>query len=299
MNLIDFGLNDYYKAIPNIDRACSTVIENSIALFLPFKRLDKSDLQKKFDANNRTLEIDNNMFDKVEIKGRLLGQTHKDILEILLTSKKSYSKTSAQFKIKTTAYDVTNKLNRNLGKKKWLIDKIDEIAESRIKIFYTNGKDESVTFNFAFISSIKTVNQNEIEISFTPEYTYFLIKNELLDYSNYIDDIMQLEEDIKLAQKQIGLKRGININFIKSVVRYMLVHNGKNSQISIANLIEKLKLSNIMTTRELEENVVDLKRPIVQDLLRNKFGMTLTNNGNTISFNAPASKAHYHIKEKI
>lgn len=299
-------LEKYYDSIENIDRACSTVIENSIAIFLPFKRIDKTDIYKKFERKNKIIDIENHFFEKVECKGRLLGQTHKDILEILLSMSEhtTYSKDTARFKITTTAYELTKRLKRNKGKKQWIIEKIDEIAECRIKIFYTNSNNDNETFNFSFISSIRTINENEIEINFTPEYTHFLIHNELLDYRNYIPSIMELEGDIKEIQRtykkrrnldgSYGLKRGINAEFIKSVVRYMLTHNGKNSQISIDNLIDKIKLNAIMSNRELEENLFDLKREPVQELLKNKFGITLTADEQTLTFNSIHSK--YHIK---
>jgi len=297
------NLEKYYDSIENIDRACSTVIENSITIFLPFKRLDKTDIYRKFKKNNNVIDIENSFFKKVECKGRLLGQTHKDILEILLSMSEhtTYSKDTARFKITTTAYELTKKLKRNRGKKQWIIKKIDEIAECRIKIFYTTLNNDNETFNFNFISSIRTINENEIEINFTPEYTYFLIHNELLDYKNYIPSIMELESDIKEIQRtykkrdgSYGLKRGINTEFIKSIVRYMLTHNGKNSQISIDTLINKMKLNKIMSNRELEENLFDLRREPVQELLKNKFGITLTADKQTLTFNSIHPK--YHIK---
>ena len=301
------NLEKYYDSIENIDRACSTVIENSITIFLPFKRIDKTDIYKKFKKNNNVIDIENSFFKKVECKGRLLGQIHKDILEILLSMSENttYSKDTARFKITTTAYEITKKLKKNIGKKQWIIKKIEEIAECRIKIFYTTLNNDNETFNFNFISSIRTVNENEIEINFTQEYTYFLIQNELLDYKNYIQSIMELEKDIKKIQRtykkrrnldgsgSYGLKRGINTEFIKSIVRYMLTHNGKNSQIGIDTLINKMKLNKIMSNRELEENLFDLRREQVQELLKNKFGITLTADKQTLTFNSIHPK--YHI----
>ena len=34
----------FLTAVENIDRATSTVVENSVAIFLPFKRIDKTDI---------------------------------------------------------------------------------------------------------------------------------------------------------------------------------------------------------------------------------------------------------------
>ena len=294
--LIILELTEYYHAIPNIDRACSSVIENSISIFLPLTRIDKSKIYKKFISNNQTLEIDNELFEKVEIKGRLLGQIHKDVLESLLTLPKIYSKNTAQFKIKTTAYKLLQQMQRNTSDKKWLIQKLDEIKECGIKLFYKNANEKDESFNFGFISSIKVTEEKQIEITFSPEYTYFLAKNELLDYGEYIDDILSLKKEMKKIQEKLKLKRGINTEFIKAIIRYMLIHKGNNSQISIDNLTKKLKLDVIMTKEELKDNLIDLKRELVQKLLKDKFGIKLTKEDkSTLSFNSLPNKKHYYL----
>jgi len=294
----ELSLREYYKEIPNIDRACSTVFENSLSIFLPFKRIDKSKIYNQFVYNNKILEIDNDLIEKLEIRNQLLGQTHKDILEILLTTPKIYNKTTAQFKVKITAYNLTKRLKRNRGKRQWVIEKVKEIAGCRINLYFDNHKKDKVDFNFNFISSIKTTNENEIEITFTPEYTYFLMKNELLDYSKYIDDIMDLENQVKRIQRKIGLKRTINSEFIKAVVRYMLIHKVDDNMVDMDQLIEKLKLRSIMSKRELEENLQDLQRKEMQYLLKEKFGISLINQNRTIAFNPVKGKPVHHLKDE-
>lgn len=285
----------FLTSIENIDRATSTVLENSISIFLPFKRIDKTDIYKKFMKNNQILELNNNLFDKVEIRGRLLGQGHKDILEILLSSQKIYSKKDKRFKIKITAYELTKKLGRNLGKKKWIIQQLKEISESRINIYFKD-KDKNVDFNFGFIDSIAGINENELIINFTQSYTYFLAQTELLDYSKYVDDIIRIDNFTKQLTKKLKLKiHNINADFIKAVVRYMLQHNGKNSQIKINNLIEKLNLNNLISKEQLNDCLTDLRRSEVQTYLQEKFGITITSNNQTITFNTPKDKKHYII----
>ena len=83
----------------DLNQACSTILENHATIFLPYKRLDRTKIQKEFYENNQKLEVDSNLFDKIEIQGRLLGQDHKDILEILLSSKKRFDKINKSFKV--------------------------------------------------------------------------------------------------------------------------------------------------------------------------------------------------------
>lgn len=295
----NLSLEKFYSSAENIDRACSTVIENSISIFLPFKRLDKTDIHKKFISNNQILEIDNNLFDKVEIRGRLLGQGHKDILEALLTSSKIFIEDTRQFKINTTAYEITKRLGRNIGKKKWIIQQLKEIAEARINIYFKDNKGKNIDFNFNFISSVIGENEDKLNITFSQEYTHFLAKTELLDYSNYVSDIVNIDSFTKKLTKKLGLKiHNINSDFLKAIVRYMLIHKGNNSQIKIDNLIEKLNLKKLISKEQLRDYIYDLKRDEIQVYLKKNFGITLTSNNETITFNTPKDKTHYIINNK-
>ena len=289
----------FLTAVENIDRATSSVIENSITIFLPFKRIDKTDIYKNnFIPNNQSLEIKNDLFDKVEIKGRLLGQGHKDILEVLLSSPKIYSKKEKRFIIKESATSLTKRLGRNKGKKKWIIQQLEEIAECRIKIYFKNGNGKEITFNFGFIDSILGVDNNELTINFTSSYTYFLANTELLEYSKYVDDIVMIDYKAREWSKERNLSNNINADFLKAIVRYMLQHKGNNSQIKIGNLIQKLNLHKIISKDQLQNCLTDLKREEVQEYFKEKFGITLTDNGKTITFNTPTGKDHYILNQK-
>lgn len=291
----------FLTAVEHIDRATSTVIENSVSIFLPFKRIDKTDVfNKVFIPNNQILEIHNNLFDKVEIRGRLLGQHHKDILEVLLSSPKIYSKKEKRFKIKITAWELSKRLGRNLGKKQWIVQQLKEIAECRINIYFKNEESSSVDFNFGFIDNIIGINGNELIINFTSSYTYFLAEAELLDYSKYVDDIILLDKYCKEWSKKRDIKsHQINANFIKAIVRYMLQHKGNNSQIKIEKLMDKLNFNKLISQEQLKNYLTDLKREEVRAYLKEKFGITLTSNVQTITFNSKQQKQHYLIKQGL
>lgn len=304
VNHLDFS--NFLKAAPHINRAVTSILENSIAIFLPYKRIDKSNVFAKFESNDRTLAIKNDIFEKVEVKGRLLGQIHKDVLEAILSTKKTFDPEDPYFKVRTTAYRLLQKMHRNTSDKKWLLKQIEHISQSRVKIYYGNKE----AFDFGFISSIRTMEDDKtIEINFTKEYTYFLAYNELVDYSNYIDDIMGLQKDIREIEEKIREKKRItfrsgiiNQEFIKAVVRYMLTHSGKGSgsQIGINNLIEnKLNLKNIMSQREIEDAITDLRRAEIQELLQEKFGIRLTNDNNTITFKTREDKTRQHMQATL
>lgn len=294
---LEFG--DYLKSVKNINRACSTVIENGIAIFLPLTRIDLSNVYKIFMDNNQTLEVENDMFEKVEIKGRLLGQTHKDVLETLLTMPKTFSETTTQFKISATAYRVLKNMGKHTGDKQWLLQKLDEIAECRIKLHYKNANNKDESFNFSFVSSIRIIDHSKIEINFSPEYTYFMAHNELLDYSEYVPQIISLKSELKKIQTELGLVHGINDDFIKALVRYMLMNNGKGTYRRIDTLVRELNLKKIMSEGEILNCITDLRRKEVIELLDKLFGITLVSDKNTIQFKSKEDKKHDFIQKSL
>jgi len=263
------SLDLFYANVENLDRACSTVIENSTAIFLPHKRLDKSSVQKKFYEQNQILEIKSDLFNKVEIRGRLLCQTHKDILEILLTSPKTYNEEKKTFSVKVTAYHVLKRLGKYTSNKKWLSQKLSEIAECRIEIEFQDNTKKSRRFNFGFIETISKEDEKEFTIRFLSTYSYFMAKNEMIDYSNHVENILQIKNP-----------------FISSIVRYMLTHKGNNSQISIEKLIVKLSFKDLISNEQLKDNITELKRKKTQEMLKEKFGIVLTNQEKTVTYNS-------------
>lgn len=280
----------FLTSVENIDKATSTVLENSLLIFLPFKRIDKTEIHKKFLDNNQMIEVSTHLFERVEIRGRLLGQGHKDILEALLSMPKEFDSKKNRFNIITTAYQLIKVLDRNKGNKKWILQRLKEISECRVNLYFDDEEGNKKDFNFGFISSILGENEEELTIHFTSEYTHFLVSYELLDYKNYISNILSLDNEAKRWSKEIELKsKNINSDFLKAIIRYMLQDKGNNSQMKISNLIEKLGLNNIISKDALEDNLIDLRRPIVQKHLKEKFGLYLTNNNQTITFNAPKS----------
>ncbi|ADR35337.1 hypothetical protein Sulku_2687 (plasmid) [Sulfuricurvum kujiense DSM 16994] len=286
---LSLSVLEFVSSAPNINRACSSLLENATSIFLPFKRIENSDVSKRFLKNNQVLEIDHDLFGqtgRMQIRGRLLGQIHKDILEVLLTGEKVFNKNDRKFSVEMSAYQILKRLGVTTSNKEWLSSKINEIAECRLRFLF-DGEDD---FSFNFIETVTGVTKKDsegnivksgektIKVVFSEAYTAFLARTEILDYSNYIDDIVSIDN-----------------TFVKAVVRYMLTNNGKNSKIKISNLIEKLRTDKIMSQIELDRNIKLLKSHDTQELLNEKFGITLIGD-ETLVFNELENKSHYYIK---
>ncbi len=276
------NLKDFYSTALIVDRACSTVLENSMGIFLPHKRLDISKVQETFYENNQTLTLQSELYDKVEIKGRLLCQTHKDILEVLLTSKKIWLEETRNFRVDISAYKILQKLGKSSGNKKWLEQKLDELGECRIKITFDN--DEEETFNFNFIDAIGGRNKGDKQFSivFSSSYSHLIAKNEMLDYSSYVGDILSIDH-----------------SFTKAVIRYMLMHNGRQSRITIENLVEKLNLKKVISEQQLKKDIDYIRSPEIEKMLKDTFGITLISDKKTLEFNVSEDKPRYHIQPTL
>lgn len=283
---LNLSIMEFINSAPNINRACSSLLENSSSIFLPFKRIENSDIHKRFIKSNQVLELEHNLFGRLQVRARLLGQIHKDILEVLLTGEKVFNKNDRRFSVEMSAYQILKRLGVTTSNKEWLSNKINEIAECRIRFINDDGDD----FSFDFIDTVTGITKKDengnaiksgektIKVVFSEAYTAFLARTEILDYSNYIDDIVSIDN-----------------TFVKAVVRYMLINNGKDSKIKISNLIDKLQTDKIMSHIELERNIKLLKSSDTQELLRVKFGITLVGD-ETLVFNEIESKSHYYIK---
>jgi hypothetical protein len=278
------SLSEFYISVENIDRACSTVIENTMGIFLPHKRLDKSQVQEEFYSNNQTLVIRDDLYVRVELQGRLLCQTHKDILEALLTEEKIWIENLKTFKIEITAHQLFKKLATKTRNKEWLSTKLDEIKQANVKIIFKNETEDSFFFDF-FLNvhgTKKGDKEKHYAIYFSPTYSHFMAKNELLDYSNYVKDLLDIENQ-----------------FVKAVVRFMLAHNGRNSRISIENFVEKTNLRRVISDKQLNKDIKFFKEEETQNMLKDKFGIELENEERTIIFNTPEDKKRYYIQPSL
>lgn len=69
------------------------------------------------------------------------------------------------------------------------------------------------------------------------------------------------------------------------MLRYMLTHKGNNSQYKIDSIFEQLQFEKTLSIRQLHEIKQDLIETKIQEFLLKNFGITLTNNNETLSYN--------------
>lgn len=220
------------KREENLQRATSSLLENSLPIFLPIKNIHKTKAQKIFIKNKGSLKV-NTSFGLIEIRGRILGQNHKDILETLLCQEKFIIKKDNSIGVNFGRYKFLQDLGRSTGNYQWLEERIKEIRDFNFAIEYIDTKKERVKYGgFGIINKYKFEENNSMSIKFTEEFSNFYRKENLLDYKSYVPKISIIKEP-----------------FIKALVREMIKH--KNYSVYFNNFIDNYNLKDIISRSEI------------------------------------------------
>lgn len=237
------------KKDENIQRACTSIMENYLPIFLPFNKLRKNNpLYKKFTKNGNKLVIENK-YGILEIRNRLITQQHKDILETMLSNSKSYiNKEETMFVTIKSRYDFLKQIGMCPTSYTYLEEKIKELEDISINTKYQTSDNKIIEEQFGIIAAIKMEEDKTkkngtkiIKVKFTKEFTAFYLDSNLLDYKKNIAKIAKLPTP-----------------FLKSIARYMLIHN--KHQINISTFIRNLGFDKIFTQREIDRKKKELEK---------------------------------------
>lgn len=247
---------DAYQINKNLERATSSFLENTLPIFLPVRDVKRTKANKIFLSNDRVLFVES-LFGGVEIRGRLLGQNHKDILEMLLCQKKILIKSDNSIAVSFGRYKFLQSLGWSTGNYKWLEHRIKEIRDFNFAITYFNNEGKRVEIGgFGIIETYKFEEDGKMSIKFTKEFTEFYRKENLLDYSSYAPKIAKLDSP-----------------FVKAVVREMLKH--KNYQIYFKNFIKNYNLDYLISEREIRNFKKILKQEDTKKMLKDEFNISI------------------------
>jgi hypothetical protein len=246
---------DIIKREDNLRRATSSLLENSLPLFLPVRNIHKTKAQKIFNKYGR-LNIKTN-FGIVEINGQILGQNHKDILETILCQDKFLVSQDNAIAVNFGRYKFLQSLGRSTGNYAWLEDRIREIRNFNFAIGYINKNKEQVIYGgFGIIDKYRFESDGTMSIKFTKEFSTFYRKENLLQYQEYVPLIAKIKEP-----------------FIKALVREMIKH--KNYSIYFSTFIDNYNLKEIVGRNEIFEFKKKLKSIEYQEELYNNFNISI------------------------
>ena len=187
---------------------CS-IQEIRLPIFAPLSRTSpKSAIYNDFLANKRTRIVETS-WGKVQVKGSLLTQVHKDLLDlIILNADRKKITSDGRLLIEFS----TNKVLKSYGDKgenyKWFRAMLEDIMGSVISLETSDKKG----FAFHIISAMKYDDNKEfMGILLSSEYLKFYKESFAVNYNREIVNLIGIESSI-----------------IKSIVRFFLSHTSLN-----------------------------------------------------------------------
>jgi len=208
-----------------IKYSTSSVEELRVPIYAPVKQLPpQSSAAKDFKKNNNVRVIETK-WGHVEIRNRLLTQTHKDIMDLIFTYNKKIKRLDdgtialyfSQSEIsKAYNYSDDNKSTTNTSKNlKWFRQKLDEIADCRIQ--YKDNKGNEIDFRVILKKAFSS-KENLYGIVLDPNYVEFYEKGLSVNYSSKIPKLLSVESPL-----------------VKSIIRFFFTHKALN--LSLKNIL--------------------------------------------------------------
>jgi len=208
-----------------IKYSTSSVEELRVPIYAPVKQLPpQSSAAKDFKKNNNVRTIETK-WGRVEIRNRLLTQTHKDIMDLIFTYNKkikrledgtialyfSQSEISKAYS-KSDDSETTINSSKNL---KWFRQKLDEIADCRVQ--YKDNKGNEIDFRVILKKAFSS-KENLYGIVLDSNYVEFYEKGLSVNYSSKIPDLISVESPL-----------------VKSIIRFFFTHKALN--LSLENIL--------------------------------------------------------------
>jgi hypothetical protein len=209
----------------------ATVLELRTGIFAPLNKIPlNSAMGKSFIANKRTRTIETS-WGKAIVKGNILTQVHRDILDCILVhahdirmaNDGSVSCAFSPYEIAKHYYSKDSNVKIN---SKWLEKQITELQTSAIELRAKDSDEDFISFNIVslFAKSTKVFSKKNTPlymVRISKEYVHFFANQLALNYRGVLNDLLT-----------------INSSLIKSIVRFMISH--QNITISLDELLKSI-----------------------------------------------------------
>lgn len=207
-----------------IKYSTSSVEELRVPIYAPVKQLPpQSAAAKDFKKNNNIRKIETK-WGHVEIRNRLLTQTHKDIMDLIFTYNKKikrledgtiaiyFSQSEISKAYNTNDEESTANNSKNL---RWFRQKLDEIADCRIQ--YKDNKGNEIDFRVILKKAFSS-KENLYGVVLDSNYVEFYEKGLSVNYSSKIPELISVESPL-----------------VKSIIRFFFTHKAIN--LSLENIL--------------------------------------------------------------
>jgi len=209
-----------FDVVKKFEKTTTTVNELRTGVFAPIDKISaNSKTYKDFISNNRKRTIETS-WGKTIVKGNILTQTHRDLLDCILAGAKEIKELeggaiAVYFSTTDILKSYSGKINTNT---KWLKDKLDEIQNSSIEFKKTNSKDY---YSFSIIDSHAfSSKHNSFGLILTPAYRKFFEEQLTINYKKELPKLLKVKSAL-----------------LKSIIRFFWSHS-VGSNMEIENLLK-------------------------------------------------------------
>jgi hypothetical protein len=214
-----------FDAVTKIDKSTSSVDELRVPIFAPITQVTAtSSIKKVFDTNNQVRTVKTS-WGKAEIRNVLLTQTHKDILDCILTHAHN---PVVLDKGGIALYFYLNDILKQYGAKgrntNWLKEKLDDLADVRLKYFRTVGNDDDFSDFHIFAKSSYSSKEKMYCVILDQTYVKLYETGLSLNYEAMLPQLLNLKSPI-----------------LKAICRFFFTH--RSSSLTLVQVLETIGYS--------------------------------------------------------
>ena len=209
-----------FDVVNKFEKTITTVNELRTGIFAPIDKISaNSKTYKDFISNNRKRTIETS-WGKTIIKGNILTQTHRDLLDCIIAGAKEVKELEGgaiaiYFSTTDILKSYSGKVNTNT---KWLKDKLDEIQNSSIEFKQNKCNDY---YSFSIIDShAYSTKHNSFGLILTPAYRKFFEEQLTINYKNELPKLLKVKSAL-----------------LRSIIRFFWSHSA-GSNMDIIKLLE-------------------------------------------------------------
>jgi len=208
-----------FDVVHKFEKTITTANELRTGIFAPIDKISaNSKTYKDFIENNRKRMIETS-WGKTIIKGNILTQTHRDLLDCILAGAKEIKELdggaiAVYFSTTDILKSYSGKINTNT---KWLKNKLDEIQNSSIEFKQNNSKDY---YSFSIIDShAYSTKHGSFGLILTPAYRKFFEEQLTVNYKKELPKLLKVRSAL-----------------LRSIIRFFWSHS-VGSNMDIENLL--------------------------------------------------------------
>jgi hypothetical protein len=211
-----------FDIVKKFENSNATVSELRTGVFAPIEKISsKSKTYTQFIENQKKRFIETS-WGKTVIKGNILTQTHRDLLDCLFAGAKEIKEMeSGGIAIYFSTSDILKSYSGTTSRNtKWLKDKLDEIQTTAIEFRTTNGED---FYSFSIISSFAySTKHKSYGIIITPEYRKYFEDQLTINYTKELPKLLKVKSAL-----------------LRAIIRFFWTHS-QASTMSIENLLQTI-----------------------------------------------------------